>query len=40
LPLLPIDQLYAGREWGVVDAQRLPATGSDHYPLLITLGRP
>jgi len=40
LPLLPIDQLYAGPEWGLVDAQRLPATGSDHYPLLITLGRP
>lgn len=39
LPLLPIDQLYAGEDWGLVEARRLPATGSDHYPLLITLGR-
>jgi vancomycin resistance protein VanJ len=39
LPLLPIDQLYAGPDWGLIEARRLPATGSDHYPLLIALGR-
>jgi len=38
-PFLPIDQLYAGPDWGLVDAHRLSATGSDHYPLLVTLGR-
>jgi len=38
-PFLPIDQLYAGRDWGLVTARRLPATGSDHRPLLVTLGR-
>lgn len=39
LPFLPIDQLYAGPAWGLVRAERLAATGSDHFPLLITLGR-
>lgn len=39
LPLLPIDQLYAGPDWGLAEARRLPRTGSDHYPLLVTLGR-
>lgn len=39
VPMLPIDHLYAGAGWGLVDARRLPATGSDHYPLLIILGR-
>lgn len=39
VPVLPIDHLYAGPGWGLVEAKRLPATGSDHYPLLITLGR-
>lgn len=39
LPVLPIDHLYAGPGWGLVEAGRLPATGSDHYPLLTVLGR-
>lgn len=38
-PVLPIDQLYAGPDWGLVSARRLPATGSDHRPILVTLGR-
>lgn len=38
-PVLPIDQLYAGPDWGLVSARRLPATGSDHAPILVTLGR-
>lgn len=39
IPLLPIDQLYAGPDWGLVSARQLPATGSDHRPLLVTLAR-
>lgn len=39
VPVLPIDQLYAGPDWGLVAARRLPATGSDHRPLLVTLAR-
>lgn len=39
LPFLPIDQLYAGPAWGLERVERLAATGSDHRPLLITLGR-
>jgi vancomycin resistance protein VanJ len=38
-PVLPIDQLYAGTDWGLVAARRLPATGSDHVPILVTLAR-
>ncbi|HEY0623758.1 endonuclease/exonuclease/phosphatase family protein [Sphingomonas sp.] len=39
VPFLPIDQLYAGPDWGLVAASQLPATGSDHRPLLVTLAR-
>ncbi|MBO9695079.1 MAG: endonuclease/exonuclease/phosphatase family protein [Sphingopyxis sp.] len=39
VPVLPIDQLYAGPDWGLVSARQLPATGSDHRPLLVTLAR-
>jgi len=39
LPVLPIDQLYAGPDWGLVSARRMPATGSDHVPVLVTLAR-
>ncbi|WP_298090470.1 endonuclease/exonuclease/phosphatase family protein [uncultured Sphingomonas sp.] len=39
LPVLPIDHLYAGPDWALADAARLPATGSDHYPLLIQVAR-
>ena len=38
-PFLPIDHLYAGPDWGLAAAEQLPATGSDHRPLLVTLGR-
>ena len=39
LPVLPIDHLYAGPDWGLVSARQLPATGSDHRPILVTLAR-
>lgn len=39
LPLLPIDQLYAGPDWAKSSVRRLPATGSDHRPILVTLVR-
>jgi len=39
VPVLPIDQFYAGPDWGLVSARQLPATGSDHRPVLVTLGR-
>jgi endonuclease/exonuclease/phosphatase (EEP) superfamily protein YafD len=39
VPVLALDQVYAGPAWGAVAVDRLPATGSDHYPLLVTLGR-
>ena len=39
LPALPIDHLYAGPDWGLVSARQLPATGSDHRPILVTLAR-
>ncbi|WOF42498.1 endonuclease/exonuclease/phosphatase family protein [Sphingopyxis indica] len=39
LPVLPIDHLYAGPRWGLVSARRLPATGSDHRPILVTVAR-
>lgn len=39
LPVLPIDQLYAGRDWARAAVRRLAATGSDHRPILVTLVR-
>ena len=39
LSVLPIDHLYAGPDWGLVSARQLPATGSDHRPILVTLAR-
>lgn len=38
-PILPIDQIYAGPAWAQVRIERLPATSSDHYPVLVTLVR-
>lgn len=38
-PLLPIDHLFAGRDWDVMDIRRGPFLGSDHYPLVIDLQR-
>ena len=37
LPFLPIDHVYAGREWATVKVERGPWLGSDHYPLVVTL---
>lgn len=36
-PLLPIDQVYAGKGWRTVAVRRGPLLGSDHYPVLVTL---
>lgn len=37
VPMLPLDHLFAGPDWSTVSVRRLPATGSDHYPLRIEL---
>lgn len=39
VPVMPIDQFYAGPDWGLVSARTLSATGSDHIPILVTLAR-
>lgn len=39
VPLLPIDHLFAGRDWTVIDIRRGPYLGSDHYPLVVDLQR-
>lgn len=36
-PLLPIDHIYAGSGWRTVKMERGPRTGSDHYPVIVTL---
>lgn len=36
-PLLPIDQVYAGKGWRTVSVRRGPRLGSDHYPVVIVL---
>lgn len=38
-PILPIDHVYAGREWKTVSVKRGPPIGSDHHPVVITLKR-
>lgn len=37
MPLLPIDHVFAGRDWTVTDIRRGPFLGSDHYPLVVDL---
>lgn len=37
LPVLAIDQVYAGRDWKTVSVTRGPPLGSDHYPVLVVL---
>lgn len=37
LPVLPIDQVYAGKDWRTVSVTRGPALGSDHYPVRVIL---
>ncbi len=39
LPILPIDQLYAGSSWKTVSVQAAPRTGSDHLPIVAVLTR-
>ncbi len=38
-PILPIDQVYAGKAWKTVKVERGPALGSDHRPVVVTLAR-
>jgi endonuclease/exonuclease/phosphatase (EEP) superfamily protein YafD len=37
VPFLPIDHVYAGSDWKTVKVERGPRTGSDHYPVIVTL---
>lgn len=37
VPLLPIDQVYAGSGWKTVSVERGPRLGSDHYPIIVVL---
>ncbi|MPT47043.1 MAG: hypothetical protein E2598_01320 [Sphingobium sp.] len=37
IPLLPIDHIFAGPGWQLVSIERLPRTGSDHYPIKAVL---
>ncbi len=39
LPLLPIDHMFVGPAWSVLSVERLPRTGSDHYPVKVVLAR-
>ena len=38
-PILPIDQVYAGKAWKTVKVERGPSLGSDHRPVVVTLAR-
>src|SRR5690606_2020219 len=37
LPLVPIDHVYAGAAWRVLEVRRGPDIGSDHYPVVLTI---
>jgi len=39
LPIMgiPIDHALVSRDWRIVDYRRLPAFGSDHYPMVIEI---
>ena len=37
MPVVPIDHVFIGPAWRVAAVQRLPATGSDHYPVRVNL---
>jgi endonuclease/exonuclease/phosphatase (EEP) superfamily protein YafD len=37
-PFIPIDHVYAGRGWQVREVHRGPYLGSDHLPIVVTLG--
>ena len=36
VPLFAIDQVYAGRDWRLVEIHRGPDIGSDHFPIIAT----
>ncbi len=38
-PVLPIDQVYAGKAWKAVKVERGPSLGSDHRPIVAILAR-
>ncbi|HWU13143.1 MAG TPA: endonuclease/exonuclease/phosphatase family protein [Caulobacter sp.] len=38
-PVLPIDQVYAGKAWKTVKVERGPSLGSDHRPVVAVLTR-
>lgn len=40
LPFLAIDHVYAGSDWVTLDAERGPALGSDHFPVVVSLALP
>ncbi len=37
IPMLPIDQVYAGGGWSTASIVRGPRTASDHFPIIATL---
>jgi vancomycin resistance protein VanJ len=37
--IIAIDHVYASPEWRTADVERLPRSGSDHYPILVELSR-
>lgn len=39
IPLLPIDQVYAGADWRTLAVRRGPSGGSDHYSVIVDLAR-
>lgn len=39
VPFLPLDHVYAGKDWHLVSLVRGPRLGSDHYPIVFTLTR-
>lgn len=36
-PFLPIDHVYAGKDWATVSVKRGPRLGSDHFPVVVIL---
>ena len=39
LTAFPIDHVYAGADWRLLDVRRGPNLGSDHYPLVVRVAR-
>jgi endonuclease/exonuclease/phosphatase (EEP) superfamily protein YafD len=38
-PFMPIDHVYAGKDWRTLAVRRGASGGSDHYPVIVTLSR-